>query len=169
SANAAKETTAMIEGSIKKVDVGTKIANETAQALNGIVEGVAKAAALVGDIASASNEQATAISQVNQAITQVSQVVQTNSATAEESASASEELSGQAALLKENVAKFKLKQNRRGYRDEESLTPDVMRAIEAMISKKGQEKKPESRAGNYEPVLATRGKIVLDDSEFGKY
>ncbi|MDR3590975.1 MAG: methyl-accepting chemotaxis protein, partial [Negativicutes bacterium] len=40
SANAAKETTAMIEGSIKKVDVGTKIANETAQALNGIVEGV---------------------------------------------------------------------------------------------------------------------------------
>ncbi|MDR3590976.1 MAG: methyl-accepting chemotaxis protein [Negativicutes bacterium] len=168
SANAAKETTAMIEGSIKKVDVGTKIANETAQALNGIVEGVAKAAALVGDIAAASNEQATAISQVNQAIAQVSQVVQTNSSTAEESASASEELSGQAELLKENVDKFKLKQIRRGYRDEEDVSFDTFRA-DAMNGKKGQGRRPENRGGNYEPVLAARGKIVLDDSEFGKY
>ncbi|NTV77630.1 MAG: HAMP domain-containing protein, partial [Clostridiales bacterium] len=61
SANAAKETTDMISGSISKVAAGTKIADETAEALNKIVEDVAKAANLVGDIAIASNEQATGI------------------------------------------------------------------------------------------------------------
>ncbi|HWQ79998.1 MAG TPA: methyl-accepting chemotaxis protein [Anaerovoracaceae bacterium] len=108
SADAAKETTALIEGSIDKVQVGTKIADETASALNEIVAGVEKAADLVGSIASASNEQASGIAQVNKGIELVSQVVQNNSATAEESAAASEELTGQAEMLKEMVGKFRL-------------------------------------------------------------
>jgi len=109
SANAAKETTDMIEGSIKKVEDGTKIANETAVALNKIVEDMVKSSSLVKDIAIASNEQTVGIVQINQAIMQVSDVVQTNSATSEESAAASEELSSQAELLKEQVKRFKLK------------------------------------------------------------
>ena len=113
SANAAKETTALIEGSIKKVEGGTKIANDTAAALNQIVEGVTKATNLVGEIATASNEQALGINQVNQGILQVSDVVQTNSATSEESAAASEELSSQAELLREQVSRFKLKKTDR--------------------------------------------------------
>ena len=52
SANAAKETTAMIEGSIKKVEGGTKIASDTAVALNEIVAGVTKVAAIVQEISS---------------------------------------------------------------------------------------------------------------------
>jgi methyl-accepting chemotaxis protein len=108
SANAAKETTELIEGTIKKVDVGTKIANETAEALNKIVEDVSKAAILVNGITAASNEQAIGISQINEGIMQVSEVVMTNSAASEESAAASEELSGQAELLKDTVGKFKL-------------------------------------------------------------
>jgi methyl-accepting chemotaxis protein len=115
SANAAKETTELIEGSIKKVESGTKIAMKAANSLNELVSGVAKAADLVGDIASASNEQATAISQINKGIEQVSQVVQTNSATAEESAAASEELSSQAELLKNMVGNFKLKKDNSSY------------------------------------------------------
>jgi len=109
SANAAKETTAMIEGSIKKAEIGTKIANETAVALNEIVESVAKTTALIGEIAVASNEQATGIAQINQGIAQVSQVTQSNTATAEQSAAASEELSGQAMNLKTLVGKFRIK------------------------------------------------------------
>lgn len=109
SANAAKETTDLIEGSIKKVEGGTNIANNTADALNSIVDGVSKVANLVGDIAAASNEQALGIAQINQGIMQVSQVVQSNSATSEEGAAASEELANQAEMLKNNVSRFKLK------------------------------------------------------------
>jgi methyl-accepting chemotaxis protein len=167
SANAAKETTAMIEGSIKKVEGGTKIANETALALNQIVEGVARVAALVHEIATASNEQAIGISQVNQGIMQVSSVVQTNSATSEESAAASEELSSQAALLKEQVSRFKLKKqiytNAAGGLDE--LGPDIVRMLENMSRKKGKA----SRDSGHEEQSASTYKINLNDREFGKY
>jgi methyl-accepting chemotaxis protein len=114
SAEAAKETTAMIEGSIKNVEAGAKIANDTAEALNKIVYGITETTTLVGSIAEASNSQASGIAQVNQGINQVSQVTQTNSATAQESASASEELSSQSDFLKSMVAKFKLKNEQLG-------------------------------------------------------
>ena len=171
SANAAKETTAMIEGSIKKVDMGTKIANETAQALNKIVGDVTKATQLVGGIAAASNEQASGISQVNLAIEQVAQVVQTNSATAEESAAASEELSGQAEILKQIVSKFKLKKTRNSSGASfDKLTPDVMRMIENMMEKNNNSHSSsntmlEAASSSHNSKL----KINLSDSDFGKY
>jgi methyl-accepting chemotaxis protein len=108
SAGAAKETTELIEGSIKKTEAGTHITDETAAALENIVQSVEKAVMLVAEIAAASNQQATAISEVNRGIEQMSQVVQTNSATAEEAAAASEELSSQAELLKMMVSRFQL-------------------------------------------------------------
>ena len=108
SAEAAKNTTALIEGSVRKVETGTKIANETAETLNKIAESIQKTTDLVRNIASASNEQATAIAQIDQGISQVSTVVQTNSATAEESAASSEELSGQANMLSGLVGRFRL-------------------------------------------------------------
>jgi methyl-accepting chemotaxis protein len=170
SANAAKETTDMIEGSINKVEAGTRIANETAGALNKIVEGVSKAAALVGDIASASNEQATGISQVNQAIAQVAQVVQTNSATAEESASASEELSSQAQLLKEAVNKFKLKKTRNTLTNRsDSLSPDIIRMIEDTVEEKKKLHKNHSMAAVADVAPTSKANILLEDKNFGKY
>jgi Methyl-accepting chemotaxis protein (MCP) signaling domain. len=71
-----------------------------------------KSADLVKNIASASMEQADSISEVNKGLDQISIVVQNNSATAEESAASSEELSGQAEILKEMAASFRLKENR---------------------------------------------------------
>ncbi len=109
SAQAAKETTTLIEGTIKKVEMGSAIADETAKALTEIVEEIAKAADLVESITRASDEQAIAVEQIKQGIQQVSNVVQNNAATSEESAAASEELSSQAAHLKETVSAFKLK------------------------------------------------------------
>lgn len=109
SAEAARSTAELIGGSIKNVESGIKIADDTAAALNEIVAGIGKAADLVGSIAQASNEQASGIAQINKGIEQVAGVVQNNSATAEESAAASEELSGQAEMLKNMVGKFKLR------------------------------------------------------------
>jgi methyl-accepting chemotaxis protein len=108
SAQAAKETTELIEGSIQKVEAGTKIAHQTAAALEKIVDEVAKAAELIEEIADASTQQAASIQEIGGGVAQVSLVVQNNAATAEESASTSEELSAQAALLKETVSIFKL-------------------------------------------------------------
>ncbi len=111
SANAAKETTELIEGSINKVNGGTKLANETAAALYKIVKEIAGVSEIINGIADASNVQAAEIQGIDQGIVQISQVVQTNSATSEESAAASEELSSQAELLKEQVSRFKLKKS----------------------------------------------------------
>ena len=153
SANAAKETTGLIEGSISKVQNGTKIANETAAALGEIVAKVEKAAHLVGNIAIASNEQATGISQINQGIEQVSQVVQNNSATAEESAAASEELSGQAELLKEMVGKFKLNN---GSKNSGGANPKLLESRN-------------SREGTSSQKQTTVPQILLGNEVFDKY
>lgn len=161
SASAAKETTDLIEGSIRNVQSGTRIANDTAQALKKIVEAVSQAAELVGDIATASNEQATGIAQVDQGIVQVSQVVQNNSAIAQQSAQASEELSVNAGLLKEDVARFRLKE---GYSSQASNYG------QAAKNRRRQEMKLIT-SGTLEAAAASSGKarINLDDSEFGKY
>lgn len=169
SANAAKETTALIEGSIKKVEGGTKIASDTAAALNQIVEGVTKATNLVGEIATASNEQAIGIKQMNQGIMQVSDVVQMNSATSEESAAASEELSSQAQLLKEHVNRFKLKKTSGSYYKElNNLNPQVLRMIEDLSQKKKMSI-DDLNQGFAEAASTGMPKISLSDQEFGKY
>lgn len=111
SAEAAKNTTELIAGSIVAVDKGVKIANETADSLAIIVEKVDLITQKIDEIASASSQQAEGANQIVIGVDQISVVVQTNSATAEESAAASEELSGQAQILKDIVGKFKLGEN----------------------------------------------------------
>ncbi len=114
SAHAAKETAEMIEGSVKRVGEGTKLADKTAEALDLIVQGALNAEVLEEQIVLASGDQAERIRQVNQGIDELSKVVQTNSATAQQSAAASQELSGQAELLKERISQFKIKEDADG-------------------------------------------------------
>ncbi|AFA48333.1 methyl-accepting chemotaxis protein [Acetobacterium woodii] len=149
SAEAAKETTSLIEGSIESVDTGTKIADDTAESLKEILREIEKVTGLVGNIAQASNDQATEIAQITQGIEQVSTVVQTNSATAEESAAASEELSGQAEMLKQMVSTFRLKKNRTT--PNSSFEPDIQKSV------------------NSADTPPSPPQIVLDDMEFDKY
>lgn len=170
SANAAKETTALIEDSIKKSVEGTRIAKETAEALEKIVEKVNAVSDLVSDINNASNEQAAAIAQVNQGIMQVSQVVQENSATSEESAAASEELTGQAEMLNEMVSRFRIKKSLLRNSSLEELNPEVLKMLEQMSEKKKSELKHEPKqAGTQKKSKKQKEAIVLSDSEFGKY
>ncbi|MNJ56877.1 Methyl-accepting chemotaxis protein IV [compost metagenome] len=169
SANAAKETTEMIEDSIKKVEGGTKIANETASALHNIVEDVAKVAELVHEIAVASNEQASGVNQINLGLAQVSQVVQANSATSEESAAASEELSDQAELLREQVSRFKIRNGHSSttYREFEQLNPEILKLLDSMSDKKRRYAATEE--DTYAAVGTGPKKIMLSDHDFGKY
>ncbi len=111
SAAAAAETAEMIEGSISKVAVGTKIAHETEQALAQITTDVKNSVTRIEEIANSSNYQANAVMQIDQAVEQVAQVVETNSATSEECAAASEELAGQAKFMHEMLAFYKLSEN----------------------------------------------------------
>jgi methyl-accepting chemotaxis protein len=107
SAKAARETTEMIEGSGREVAQGTRVANDTAEALGAIVEGVSKTAALVAQISEASQDQSQGIGQVNIGVDQVSQAIQNTSSVAEETASASAELSRHAAALRDLIARFR--------------------------------------------------------------
>lgn len=108
SAEAAKNTTNLIEKAVRTVEDGRKIADETAQSLDEIVDGSNKTLVLIREIAGASKEQAASLAQVTVGIDQVAAVVQTTSGTAEESAAASQELSGQAQKLNRLVSQFKV-------------------------------------------------------------
>lgn len=108
SAEAAKNTTALIESTVQAVSNGARITDETAKALISVTEKTASVESLIEEISAASQAQAEGVAQVTLGIEQISAVVQTNSATAEECAAASEELSGQANMLRNLVSQFRL-------------------------------------------------------------
>lgn len=108
SASAAGETAELIEDSIGKVSMGSKIADDTAKALETITKVVQESEEIINGIAESSNYQATAVAQIEQAITQVSQVVQTNSATSQQCAASSEELSNQASRMRDMLSIYNL-------------------------------------------------------------
>ncbi len=160
SADAAKETTALIEGTIKNVSVGTDIANNTAKALDNIVKSTSKSADIMNKIAFVSNQQATSIAQIEQAIDQVSQVTQSNSATSEESASAGEELLNQANNLISTVNKFKMK-NIANSSPLSQLNDDVINTLKEESEKRSKKDKP--------PKKGFRINLPNEGEDFGKY
>ncbi len=96
SAQAAKDTAALIEQSIARSDDGQQKVQAVAQSIASITASAAQVKALVDDVTHASRQQAQGIDQVSQAIVQMEKVTQSTAATAEESAAASEELNAQA-------------------------------------------------------------------------
>lgn len=106
SAEAAKNTTSLIEESVLAVSRGMQLANETAETLNNATTGASGIVENINHIATASKEQAEFISQVTEGMDQISSVVQSNSATAEESAAISEEMTGSAHTLQDMLNRF---------------------------------------------------------------
>ena len=99
-AQAARETTGLIENSTSKAKEGTEVASEVGKALSAIVNDVTKVTDLIDGITKASEEQAQGVDQVNTAVSQMDRVTQQNASGAEESASAAEELSAQAQAVR---------------------------------------------------------------------
>ena len=108
SAEAAQNTSSLIEHSTDAVHTGSEIARNTAEILSEVVNSIQSVVDSIDNIAAVSNEQSDAVWQVSEGINQISIVVQSNSATAEEGASASEQLSAEAAGLKHLVNQFTL-------------------------------------------------------------
>ncbi|MGB5824711.1 MAG: methyl-accepting chemotaxis protein [Proteocatella sp.] len=108
SSEAAKNTTLLIEDSIRAVENGTSIATETSRVLNEVLSGVTKTVGLIDEISDASSSQAESLSQTLQGLENISAVVHANSATAEESSAASEELSSQSVILHDLTSRFNI-------------------------------------------------------------
>ncbi|MBU2513340.1 HAMP domain-containing protein [bacterium] len=109
SAEAAKNTTGLIESSLKEVDKGVINADKTAEILTQITSGIEKSNGLVSEISSASKDQVAAVVEINNGLHQVNNVIQQNSSISEQSASASQELSELATKLKKQLNRFRIK------------------------------------------------------------
>ncbi len=99
SAQAAKDTTVLIRGTVERVNHGAVISEDLSRSFKEIEDGAGTVGRLVSEITSATNEQAQGVDQVNTAVAQMDKVTQQNAANAEESASASQELSREAERL----------------------------------------------------------------------
>jgi methyl-accepting chemotaxis protein len=109
SAEAAKETAALIENSTQKVSEGNNIAKKTSESLMSVNEISERNALAMQEISSASHRQSESISEITRGISQISDVVQANSATAEQSSAAAQQLSAQASMLENILSQFKLR------------------------------------------------------------
>ena len=140
SAEAAKNTSDLIEGSVKNTDNGVKIADEVATALKEIIESFEKVNNLVAEIAAASREQVQGIQEVNGAMGEMDKVTQSNAAIAEESASASEELASQATQLSDMVKTFKLAitDGRSEYAGSSGLSSKDMNTLRALVQQESR-------------------------------
>ena len=124
SSRSAKNIAGLIEETIESVANGAKLTDDTADALHEVEDHTEQIGVLMREIADASSQQSSGISDISKGIGQISAVVQTNSATAEESAAASSELSDQAAELFRVVHGFRLKDAQTASDSEVSYAPE---------------------------------------------
>jgi len=133
SAQAAKDTAALIEASITKADYGNVKVEQVSSAISGITESVTKVKSLVEEVSNASRQQTQGIDQVSQAISQMEKVTQTTAATAEESAAASEELNAQADASMGVVARLEALVVSRGSATAPTAAPAAKRSGGAKV------------------------------------
>ena len=164
SADAARETGALIESSSQSVAEGSKIVEKVCESLNAVAKLAQQNAAKIADVQSISAHQSETMEQINIGINQVAGVVQQNSATAQQSAAASQEMSSQSAVLLQRIAQFKIREEGNRAVEEgnraleecemsQDLPPD-----EAVTAKK---RLPTPKKVSFSPVLS--------GNAFGKY
>ena len=144
-ADAAKNTSNLIENTVKKVKQGSEIVARTNEAFGKVASGSKKAGQLIGEITAASQEQAQGIGQVSKAIAEMDRVVQQNAANAEESASASEEMNAQAEQFKTFV-----------------------QALVALVGARNGEAPSSGNGHSRTGVQRLAGRAALPDAGFGK-
>ncbi|MBB1198927.1 methyl-accepting chemotaxis protein [Enterobacteriaceae bacterium 89] len=111
SAQAAREIKSLIEDSVSRVDVGSTLVESAGETMEEIVNAVTRVTDIMGEIASASDEQSRGIDQVGLAVAEMDRVTQQNASLVEESASAAAALEEQASRLTQAVAVFRIQQS----------------------------------------------------------
>ena len=106
SAEAAKEIKELIQDSVAKVDLGSKLVNESGETLTNIVDSVKKVSDIISEISAAGQEQASGIDQINEAVTQMDDATQQNAALVEQAAAASQSMENQAKNLNSQMEFF---------------------------------------------------------------
>ena len=109
SANAAKEIKTLIQESVSRVDTGSVLVESAGETMNDIVNAVTRVTDIMGEIASASDEQSRGIDQIGLAVNEMDRVTQQNSSLVEESAAAAAALESQASRLSQAVAVFRIR------------------------------------------------------------
>jgi methyl-accepting chemotaxis protein len=108
SATAAKEIKDLISSSVEHVNAGSSLVLDAGNTMDELVRSVKRVTDIMGDIASASNEQSTGIEQVNVAVSQMDQVTQQNAALVEQASAAAQAMAEQANSLRRAVSVFKV-------------------------------------------------------------
>ncbi|MCS2160898.1 methyl-accepting chemotaxis protein [Scandinavium sp. H11S7] len=120
SAQAAREIKSLIEDSVSRVDIGSTLVESAGETMDEIVNAVTRVTDIMGEIASASDEQSRGIDQVGLAVAEMDRVTQQNASLVEESASAAAALEEQASRLTQAVAVFRIQQSQLTARRESS-------------------------------------------------
>lgn len=150
SAKAAKETAELIEGSVKDSQEGASVASRTADALDEIVNVVARVKNLIGEIAESSAEQAKGLEETKKGISSIDEITQKNAAIADENLAAAEHLTNQVMILKNMLHRFELEETEENG-DEEG--------VKALPERKSAERR----------AVADKGIITWDDQTFTVY
>ncbi|MFG1495881.1 methyl-accepting chemotaxis protein [Saccharospirillum sp. HFRX-1] len=139
SANAAKDIKALISDSVEKIEDGNVLVNRSGETMDEIVKSIKRVNDIMGEIAAASAEQSSGISEVSTAVSQMDEMTQQNAALVEETAAASENLQAQADTLVRNLSQFELS-----------------RKMQARVAPRTEER--ESKATNIAPIRSTSAK-----------
>jgi methyl-accepting chemotaxis protein len=168
-AEAAKNTSELIDTTVQKVTSGTELSESTSKEFNRVSESSSKVAELVGEIAAAADEQANGIGQISTAVDEMNSVTQKNAAGAEESASVSQQMNGQAEVMRTLVTELVAMVGGRGN------THDVKPKTNPAVQGKTAYRQPESAPAP--KVAANRAKasnrevrpeqlIPMDETDF---
>ena len=169
SAAAAKEIKGLIQDSVRKVENGSELVNQSGRSLQEIVTSVKRVTDIVSEIAAASIEQSSGIEQVNKAVTQMDQVTQANASQTEELSSTAEGLASQAEQLQALVARFKLDDSTHRPVAKASTAPTPSTAKRAGAKKAArpapQKVQPHREAADVETVVERELALVAADTK----
>jgi methyl-accepting chemotaxis protein len=170
-ADAAKNTSGLIEGTVKKIKEGSSLVVKTNEAFVEVSASASKVGELVGEISAASQEQSQGIDQINKAVAEMDKVTQATAATAEESASASEEMNAQAEQMKQvsrtlvNIIGGSSGNGGNGNRQNIQVNKSVHGGLSAIIAARGANTKiaaPSGRRRDIRPDMM----IPMDEAQF---